>query len=346
MRLPPYICLSAAALLLVSACGPSQSGGAGSPGDSASSETTLRPIAPSPSGSTLLPDQLGACVGAIPSDTTTWPALAASDTVTAGVVCQESTQRVPGDGEWKVRTVANLMGPQLAALVQALRTPDAPPPAGAACPAIGYVIPPWALTLDDGKHVQPQIPNDGCAPSKAVRDLLYAAVKDPAATITRIAHARGEAEVASGCGDGLKDIVWRDKPDLSVTVVSAPQKDDAIAVCVSTRDTTDTMTDGLGAVSYVLRLSATGQSTGAAVTHLFSSIKPGAWPADCRGKAATSMVGIQRLPASLEQPNTILYAEIGGCSRVMTGELQPVGTADATAIATVAALAAQPVQRH
>ena len=264
----------------------------------------------------------------------------ASDVVTGAAVCSEGTDRVAGSGVWTTLTVTRLTGSALASLVAALRVPRRGQPPGTACGGVGHVVPVWALTFTDGRHVQPQIPGDGCEQSEEVLRQLNAAVGGSGAIVTRVRQVQSEARAA--CFRLLRrDEVHRDR--------SAPLRGGGAP---STGPSWHrhrvqlTMTDGSGIESSggtrLAPLVAFGSApaVAAAVDRVYQTFTPG-YPSGCNTDRPTAVLTVQA-PAtgsgSAQGPQT--YFEVGGCNLVgATRGIRIIGSADPQAVAALNALA-------
>ncbi|WP_203780385.1 hypothetical protein [Paractinoplanes rishiriensis] len=133
----------------------------------------------------------------------------------AAARCEEGTQRRP-DGGTDAIAVEN-HADDVAALIAALRLPDAPPPPESSaddevpallCPADGYAPPRLVLLDAQGRWVRPHIPRGDCgkplAEATAAMDgLRWTRVK------TRVLGEVVSAEAAaSGCDQVATDMVW------------------------------------------------------------------------------------------------------------------------------------------
>lgn len=105
----------------------------------------------------------------LPAGTTMSGALAASDQVLAGVTCRQAES--PG----ATVVVRDVTGESLSELMTALRQPSLA--AAAECDASARVLPTFALQLNDGQWIHPEVPSDGCHPTDAVALVLNNAAK-------------------------------------------------------------------------------------------------------------------------------------------------------------------------
>ena len=105
---------------------------------------------------------------------------------TSATVCVELRQPVVGHGKWLIRQLATVTGPELAAIVTALRQPDIAATPGTKCLLMMVSGPPFWLTLADGRTVEPRVPRDGCQQSVTVTDLLLSTLNSAAVVISRV----------------------------------------------------------------------------------------------------------------------------------------------------------------
>jgi hypothetical protein len=120
--------------------------------------------------------------------------------------CIHETERVPGDGEWIVRIDQEATA-GLDALAAALATPSETAGPAQPCSLMAYA--PITITVADatGRQFHPAIPTTACgAPMKVATDAIVAL---PWSTVarTRVAPARSELEITSGCPSGYKAMV-------------------------------------------------------------------------------------------------------------------------------------------
>jgi hypothetical protein len=324
--------LLALALLGLTACGTTTAGsstGAGTPAAS-----------PDRSAEPLFNDRNAECAGAFPNDAVTGPHLSATDVATAGEVCTERTEIVAGDGEWLVRRKATLSTEDLTRLVVALRAPDVRLPPGSACAAIGYVMPAWLLTLADGRHVQPAIPSEGCAPSAAVREILTNAANN-AHSAKRVRRLLPQSQVAAGCNDGSKAFMGGSAslatpsdllggaPTLSVCRYAWPAGD------------SDRGSAQGGFTIPTITSTGTGAAVAAAAHAVFDALRP--VDATCRaGASAMLQVQVERPAGGAGETPPLAAVEVGGCFRVVDAQLRVVGAADPAAVRILEALATVP----
>jgi hypothetical protein len=136
----------------------------------------------------------------------------------AAVVCREDTQRRPDGGTDAIALEDR--ADDVAALLAALRLPDAPPPSPEpsagdespdpeqVCTADAYIPPRLVLLDGQGRWVRPGIPRDTCG-----KPLVEAAAAMDKLHLTRVAtRIIGEVEsaeaAASGCEQVHTDMVW------------------------------------------------------------------------------------------------------------------------------------------
>ncbi|GAA0812860.1 hypothetical protein [Spirilliplanes yamanashiensis] len=132
------------------------------------------------------------------------PPLAADFVPVAVTLCRQGERRRPGGGTDAVER--ELRSTEVAALVAALRLPDAEP-SGGACTA-DLVLPPFLVLHDAaGRWVRPAVPVDGCA--KPRPEVVAALGALPLTTVAeRVLHPlTSDAAAAAGCGDVHADMV-------------------------------------------------------------------------------------------------------------------------------------------
>ena len=276
------------------------------------------------------------CAESLPQRTGTDAVLATDVTVVAAVVCREAREYLPREGLWQVQYIHKLSASERDALVTALRSEDRAPERSRDCPLIGYLIPPFALELSTGEHVEPRLPSDGCAPTEAARDVLGVAAQQ-ATFMRRIRQLEPESQAASGCYDGTK---YRVPTSKRAVPASEVRRTGDFAVCLFD------MSDGSGieneGSTRMPALSATGQgdAVNKAIDRVLESFVPG-WPADCTENRPTASltVGPPRASMTAESRGPSFYLEVGGCSLVANAGIEIIGSADPTAIGQLAALA-------
>jgi hypothetical protein len=150
----------------------------------------------------------GPCDATVPFGESTPPMepLPAGAALVSATRCIYETERVPGDGEWSVR-IDQEATTGLDRLAAALATPSETAGAGQICPLIAYA--PIIITVTDGtgRQFHPEIPTTACgAPMKFATDAIVAL---PWTTVARarVAPARSELEITSGCAGGYKAMV-------------------------------------------------------------------------------------------------------------------------------------------
>jgi hypothetical protein len=146
-----------------------------------------------------------ACESTVPFAESTPPTepLPADAELVSATRCIHETERVPGDGEWIVR-IDQEATTGLDALATALATPSETAGPAQACSLMAYA--PIIITVADatGRQFHPAIPTTACgAPMKVATDAIVAL---PWTTVarTRVAPARSELEITSGCPSGYK----------------------------------------------------------------------------------------------------------------------------------------------
>jgi hypothetical protein len=324
--------LLALALLGLTACGTAAAGSSAGAGEPAGS--------PSDSAKPLFDDVNAECAGAFPNDAVTGPHLSATDVAASGEVCTERTEVVVGDGEWLVRRTATLSADDLSRLVVALRAPDVRLPPDAVCAAIGYVIPPWLLTLADGRHVQPAIPSEGCAPSAAVRQILTNAANH-SDTATRVRRLLPQSQVTAGCNDGSKAFIGDSAPaETPSTLLGGATTLSVCRYAWPTGDSDRGSAQG-GFTMPTITSTGTGAAVAAAAHAVFDALRP--VDATCRtGASVMLQVQLERPAGSALETPPLAAVEVGGCSRVVDAQLRVVGAADPAAVRILESLATEP----
>jgi hypothetical protein len=172
---------------------------------SAPSSASNSRVQSTPSPATGAP-QPGNCDG-VPAPSS-WQLLSPSVTVVAAVVCVDRPKYVTGQGFWTYRQVLPLPASRIPALAAGLTKPDVKLGKDAFCDAVGYVIPPFVVTLADGTRLRPRLPSDGCHPSKEVLTALDAGTSAPLSQ-SRTRQVLGEVQTITNCGDGAKSpAIW------------------------------------------------------------------------------------------------------------------------------------------
>lgn len=243
----------------------------------------------------------------------------------AAVLCREDTQRRPDGGTDAVAVEDR--ADDVAALLAALRLPDAPPPSpeplpgdespGMPCTADAYVPPRLVLLDDQGRWVRPGIPRDACG-----KPLAEAAAAMDRLSWTRVStralqQIESAEAAASGCDQVFTDMVWftgvyppTQQGDL------APLADDAASVRLC-----------------VYQVEASGRDSEKPQGHFVSGglLPTGRWAAVKRavqtsGKATTCATPANRF-ARLETPRGDIFVELDGCRRLVAqGVLAGTGT--------------------
>jgi hypothetical protein len=321
--------LLALALLGLTACGTATAGGTGALAGS-----------PSRSAEPLFNDVNAECAGAFPNDAVTGPHLSATDVATAGEVCTERTEIVAGDGEWLVRRTAALSTEDLARLVVALRVPDVRLPPGAACAGVGYVIPAWLLTLADGRHVQPAIPSDGCAPSAAVRRILTDAANN-SATATHLRRLLPQSQVAAGCNDGSKAFIGGSASPATPPALLGAEPTLSVCRYAWPAGDTDRGSAQGGLTIPTITSTGSGAAVAAAAHAVFDALRP-VDPACRTGASVMLQVQVKRPAGDAGETPPLAAVEVGGCFRVVDAQQRVVGAADPAAVRILESLATEP----
>jgi hypothetical protein len=248
----------------------------------------------------------------------------------AAVMCREDTQRrADGGTDW---TGIEDRADEVAALLAALRLPDAPPPSPE--PSAGEIssnfgctteahIPPRLVLLDgQGRWVRPGIPVDGCgkplAEATAAMDKLH---WTPVATRV-LAEVESAEAAASGCDQTFTDMVW-------FTGVYPPTRQGDLAPLAN---------DAAAVRLCRYQVKASGRDSEKPQGTFVSGglLPPGRWAAVKRavqtsGKA-TPCTTPANLFARLETARGDIYVELDGCRRLVA---QGVIPGDATNADTI-----------
>jgi len=122
------------------------------------------------------------------------------------IVCEsQGTQRVPGKGEWQVRTERTAVS-GIDELVAALRLPDEPEVPGVACAAYADGVPELWVVDDTGHAVLARWPVDGCAHVRIEAKQALGAVtwRDTGRRLVR--QVAPQAALDAGCEVAVKDV--------------------------------------------------------------------------------------------------------------------------------------------
>src|SRR5216683_2673928 len=124
----------------------------------------------------------------------------------AVVRCYSKTRGVNGHGLWRF-TVKQQADHRLAAFIAALRRPSVRTPAGEACPAIGYLDPPFALVDRHGRILRPTLPATECgrpfqAAITGLEHLPWVTV-----SVRRTVQIATRAELLAGCDPKYGDVI-------------------------------------------------------------------------------------------------------------------------------------------
>jgi hypothetical protein len=239
----------------------------------------------------------------------------------AAVRCREDTQRRPDGGTDAIAVEDR--ADDVAALLAALRLPDAPPPSpepsagdespGTICTADGYIPPRLVLLDDQGRWVRPGIPRDVCgkplAEATAAMDKLHWT-----RVTTRILGEVESAEAAaSGCDQVFTDMVW-------FTGVYPPTRQGEIAPLAD---------DAASVRLCIYQVKASGRDSEKPQGDFVSggSLPTSRWAAVKRavqtsGKATTCTTPANRF-ARLETPRGDIYVELDGCRRLVAQGVLP-----------------------
>jgi len=250
----------------------------------------------------------------------------------AAVMCREDTQQRPDGGTDAIAVEDR--ADDVAALLAALRLPDAPPPSpepsagdespdsDLICTADGYSPPRLVLRDRQGRWVRPWIPRDDCgkplAEAKAAMDKLR---------WTRVAtRVLGEVEsaeaAASGCDQVFTDMVW-------FTGVYPPTRQGDLAPLAD---------DAASIRLCIYQVKASGRDSekpqgdfaagGTLPTNRWAAVKRAV---QTSGKATTCTTPANRF-ARLVTPRGDIYVELDGCRRLVA---QGVVPADGTSLDTI-----------
>jgi hypothetical protein len=276
-----------------------------------------------------------------PKDTVMSSRLADDNVITGAIVCTERARRVPGDGEWMFRTVVALSGGGLAALSTALHQ-HIDVGTVRECAGVGWDTPPWAVTLADGRHLQPEMPSDGCGPPRATLDALGAALARPDAVVTRVRQTQPETQVVSGCYDGTKFIVPGDRMTAATQTVAPPRRGRATVCRYDMTDGSGVETAG-GVRMPVLAGTGTSAAVDAAVDAVYATLRPGK-PASCTTDRPTAVLSVQPALGPKDGPTgPQTYIEVGGCNLILSPDSAVIGSVDRLQVAALSALASERV---
>jgi hypothetical protein len=122
------------------------------------------------------------------------------------VVCDSArTARVPGRGEWQVRTERQAIG-GVDALVAALRLPDVPQQAAVACAAYADVVPELWVVDGGGRALLVRWPVDVCGHLRPEASQALAAVSWRQTGTRRVQQVTPQSALDAGCQVAVKDV--------------------------------------------------------------------------------------------------------------------------------------------
>ncbi|GAA3344759.1 hypothetical protein GCM10020358_49280 [Amorphoplanes nipponensis] len=243
----------------------------------------------------------------------------------AAVRCREDTQRRPDGGTDAIAVEDR--ADDVAALLAALRLPDAPPPSpepsagdeppdpdpDLICTLEGYSPPRLVLLDGQGRWVRPGIPRDACG-----KPLAEAAAAMDKLHWTRVTtRVLGEVEsaeaAASGCDQVFTDMVW-------FTGVYPPTRQGDLAPLAD---------DAASVRLCVYQVKASGRDSEKPQGDFVAGglLPTGRWAAVKRavqtsGKATTCTTPANRF-ARLETPRGDIYVELDGCRRLVAQGVLP-----------------------
>ncbi|MEU4218203.1 hypothetical protein [Actinoplanes sp. NPDC026623] len=308
-------------LTLVAAGCAGQVTGAGPAGAQMSGSAEPAPD-PRPSNAPRIHPRWGSCAGEPSmrnqngdSDDVTSLRLIGTFRPVAAVMCGEATRRRPDGGTDGIGVEDR--ADDVAALLAALRLPDAPPPSpepsaddlspDMICTADGYAQPRLVLLDGRGRWVRPGIPRDDCGKPRAEVSAAMEKLRWTR-TATRVLQEIESAEAAaSGCDQVFTDMVWftgfyppAQQGDL------APLADDAASVRLCIYRVKEREPDN-------------DKPQGDFVSG--GLLPPARWAAVKRAVRASGEAGTCTTPANrfarLETPQGDIYVELDGCRRLV-----------------------------
>jgi hypothetical protein len=238
----------------------------------------------------------------------------------AAVECGEETRRRPDGGTDGIAVEDR--ADDVAALLAALRLPDAPPPSpeppaddlspDTICTADGYVPPRLVLLDGRGRWVRPGIPRDACGKPRAEVTAAMEKLRWTRTATRVLQEIESAGAAASGCDQVDTDMVWftafyppTQQSDL------APLADDAASVrlCLYQVKNTDPDND-----------KPQGDFVSGGL------LPPARWAAVKRavqasGEARTCTTPANRF-ARLETPKGDIYVELDGCRRLVAPSVE------------------------
>ena len=140
------------------------------------------------------------------TDAVALPRFAGTFRPVAAVRCSEGEQRRPDGGTDAIAVEDR--ADDVAALLDGLRLPDAPPSDDMACDLGGYLPPRLVLLDDQGRWVRPSIPRDACAKPLAETTAAMDALHWTRVTTRVLGEAESAGAAASGCDQVSTDMVW------------------------------------------------------------------------------------------------------------------------------------------
>jgi hypothetical protein len=236
----------------------------------------------------------------------------------AAVMCREDTRRRPDGGTDAIAVEDR--ADDVAALLAALRLPDAPPSpepsAGSPamiCTADGYLPPRLVLLDGQGRWVRPGIPRDGCGKPLAEASAAMDTLRWTRVTTRVLGEIESAEAAASGCDQVYTDMVW-------FTGVYPPSRQGDLAP----------MADDAASVRLcVYQVKASGRDSEKPQGDFVSggTLPTGRWAAVKRvvqtsGKATPCTTPANRF-ARLQTPQGEIYVELDGCRRLVAPAVLP-----------------------
>ena len=121
----------------------------------------------------------------------------------AAVLCTESQQNYPGDGEWETMT-KEATSTGVDAMVSAFKRADAAP-TKSACAADLIVGPTVVLVEADGQYVIPEYPRDDCGQPQVTAIKTVESAPWRYVSTAKMSQVRSQLSVATGCSMGWKN---------------------------------------------------------------------------------------------------------------------------------------------
>jgi hypothetical protein len=239
------------------------------------------------------------------------------------VMCREDMQRRPDGGTDAIAVEER--ADDVAALLAALRLPDAPPPSpepsagdespepDLICSADAY-LPPRLVLLDGrGRWVRPGIPRDTCGKPLAEATAALDKLHWTRVTTRVLGEVESAGAAASGCDQVFTDMVW-------FTGVYPPTRPGDLAPLAD---------DAASVRLCIYQVKASGRDSEKPQGDFVSGglLPTGRWAAVKRavqtsGTAATCTTPANRF-ARLETPRGDIYLELDGCRRLVAQAVRP-----------------------